>query len=99
MGGGRRVVFFSKEVKFHITTAAAWFAPVWPDFAFWHNFDNLGQIFVDLYSILAKFGPYFGNYAVLLGKFSMLLMTKYFKIIYPSGHTGSISQRDWESML
>ena len=56
---------------------------VWPDC---QNLKVFGNIF-RVYLVFGKFWNCFGKFCMPLGSFSLLLMNKYWKIIYPSCHT------------
>ena len=48
---------------------------------------------------MAKFWIYFGKYCLLLGKISLLKISKYWKNIQPSGHTGPYLKPIFEPMI
>ena len=64
------------EVSFEICSVTR----MWEISQLWHNLKVLDK-FCKAYLVIGHFWSYFGKNVMLLGKFSLLLMAKYFKII------------------
>ena len=62
---------------------------IWCNFATLAKFNNCLAKFLNVYLEFGKFFTLFWQNLMLLGKFAMFLMAKYWKVIHSSGHIAS----------